>query len=1600
MRSLGLVGRRPLFGRALVGWLLGVGILSAAIFGVGRLTTVAAEPKADEVFRRENLVAWCIVPFDDRNRPPEERAQMLKRLGLRKFAYDYRAEHVPQFETEIQTLKRHGIELTAWWFPTQLNNEARLILDVLKRNDVRPQLWVTGGGGPTSTPEEQAARVKSEAARIRPIAEAAAAQGCRVELYNHGGWFGEPENQVAIIRELNLPNVGIVYNLHHGHSHMARLDALLALMKPHLDCFNLNGMMPNGDARGRKIMPIGEGEQDLEWVAAIRKSGYTGPIGILNHTQENAEHRLQDNLDGLAWLLAHQGNKAPGPKPLWRSFRPTPPPMAGVLLEQPATLRQLPLTVDLEARLDGKETYNILVAADTKASGKHWELFTEPGTGHITLYRPGWNPDHLRTQAAVCDGKPHRIRLVLDANGASLVVDDQAAGQVEGQPIEKPMVPGQMAIGRLVEEGAACQGQVNWLRISRGVLMEKVERLKPTVNDPSTLLFWPTLPAGKNAGQRRTANRPVLDGNGGAVFVEATGDDVGSDAPVPRTFVVGVGAPCCGKCGTGTRGLTFDAGLLAAADDAAAGGASAKAPAREYSAELVQRLIATANSEGQRERGQSLFAGHAAACLTCHKVGTLGGDVGPALGDLVARKKPEEIVEAVLWPNRTVAAEFALHQIQTTDGRLLSLYKVAETPEQMEFRDPRTGEKVTLRPDDIEEMVVAGTLMPNGLVDAWPDKDIVDLVRFLTSLGAAGSPPVADVQVALARIYAPQALKFPFEPGPLRPADWRNTAEQVNRDRVYDFYGKEADYFRDHAELFRDGEPALLAPFPGLDGGLLGHWGNQNETVWRDSTWMNSVFGSVQCGILRLNGKILPRAVCIQLPPREGAGRGGAIRSVVLNAASQQYVAAWEGGFVNASPVRQGLNDPLTPQGMIGAVPKTIRLPTGAVYRGFYRSGDRVLPTWRVGETQWLDSIAAGDNGGVTVTRAPLEDHAEKTLTRGGAAQWPDVIETPISHGTETPYAIDTVGLPEENPWKAPCFCAGHGFTADGVAYVLMAHGDVWRVDGLAWPSKTARWKRFASGLNQPLGLWVDADGVFVLCRDQITRLHDFNGDQEADFYECYSQAFRVSGGGHDYNTGLERDREGRFYFASGADGLVRIEADGKSATVIASGFRNPDGLGLYPDGTVTVPCSEGDWTPASTICVVPPDALSPTGMPPHYGYGGPKAGNPPMLPLLYLPRGVDNSPGGQVWVDSDRWGPMSRQMLHLSWGTGTLGLLLRDNVRGQEQGAYVPLPGDFDSGIHRGRVSPVDGQLYVCGCQGWGSYTPRNGCFQRMRYSGGSLQRPIGWKAHENGVLLTFVEPVDTAVAGQAGSHFAQVWNYRYSRAYGSPEFSTRIAGRQGHDRLAIRRAVVLEGGKQLFLEIPELQPAGQLHLRLKTGSEEACDLFATVHALDVPFNQFEGYEPVQKVVGQPSLLNDLRFASKTVKNPNARMIVGSRPVTLETGTNLSYAQRELKVKAGEALKFTLANADTVPHNWVLVKPGRLPAVVAEANQLIADPEAWVRHYIPSTKDVLAYTDVVDPGARFTIQFHAPKEPGVYPFVCTFPGHSLAMNGVMVVEE
>ena len=293
---------------------------------LSRAAELGLEKKGEyQLFARTNLAAWCIVPFDAKARGPEERAAMLEKLGFKLFAYDYRANHIPTFDAEMEALGRHHVRLLAWWFPWEMNDEARLILDVLRRHNLRDvQLWVSGGGQPTKSEAEQKARVEAEAARIRPIAAAAAGMGCSVALYNHGAWFGEPENQIAIIKLLKTQgctNIGIVYNLHHGHDHLDRFPELLKKMKPYLLALNLSGMTRDGEKLGNKIMPLGQGDLDLKLLRIIRDSGWHGPLGILNHTGEDAQTRLQDNLDGFDWLVAQLEGRPAGPKPTPRSWR-------------------------------------------------------------------------------------------------------------------------------------------------------------------------------------------------------------------------------------------------------------------------------------------------------------------------------------------------------------------------------------------------------------------------------------------------------------------------------------------------------------------------------------------------------------------------------------------------------------------------------------------------------------------------------------------------------------------------------------------------------------------------------------------------------------------------------------------------------------------------------------------------------------------------------------------------------------------------------------------------------------------------------------------------------------------------------------------------------------------------------------------------------------------------------------------------------------------------------------------------------------------------------------------------------------------------------
>jgi hypothetical protein len=271
----------------------------AATSAIG-VSGAGAGDRPASVFAEDNLVAWCIVPFDAEKRGPKARAEMLGRLGISKVAYDWRQEHVPTFEEEILEYQKHGLEFFAFW--SWHEDMGRLI----EKHGIKPQIWRTMPSPRTGTQEE---KVEAAARQMLPLVTRVGELGCKFGLYNHGGWGGEPENLVAVCRwfrdRAGANHVGIVYNFHHGHGHIQDFAESLALMKPYLFCLNLNGMNDNAQP---KILPLGQGRRELAMMKQIIDSGYCGPIGILDHRGDtDAEQSLQENLAGLRQLLRQLG---------------------------------------------------------------------------------------------------------------------------------------------------------------------------------------------------------------------------------------------------------------------------------------------------------------------------------------------------------------------------------------------------------------------------------------------------------------------------------------------------------------------------------------------------------------------------------------------------------------------------------------------------------------------------------------------------------------------------------------------------------------------------------------------------------------------------------------------------------------------------------------------------------------------------------------------------------------------------------------------------------------------------------------------------------------------------------------------------------------------------------------------------------------------------------------------------------------------------------------------------------------------------------------------------------------------------------------------
>ena len=113
-----------------------------------------------------------------------------------------------------------------------------------------------------------------------------------------------------------------------------------------------------------------------------------------------------------------------------------------------------------------------------------------------------------------------------------------------------------------------------------------------------------------------------------------------------------------------------------------------------------------------------------------------------------------------------------------------------------------------------------------------------------------------------------------------------------------------------------------------------------------------------------------------------------------------------------------------------------------------------------------------------------------------------------------------------------------------------------------------------------------------------------------------------------------------------------------------------------------------------------------------------------------------------------------------------------------------------------------------------------------------------------------------------------------------------------------------------------------------------------------------------------------------------------------------MMFTVTEFTVKAGKPVKLTLENPTATPHNLVIVEPGADEEIGMAGNAMASDPSGAAKHFVPDSPKVLFATKLLDPDTSETLRFIAPKVPGEYPYVCTFPGHWVIMRGIMTVEE
>ncbi len=493
---------------------------------------------------------------------------------------------------------------------------------------------------------------------------------------------------------------------------------------------------------------------------------------------------------------------------------------------------------------------------------------------------------------------------------------------------------------------------------------------------------------------------------------------------------------------------------------------------------------------------------------------------------------------------------------------------------------------------------------------------------------------------------------------------------------------------------------------------------------------------------------------------------------------------------------------------------------------------------------------------------------------KGGTPKWTETVTTKgelAKDDGKAAYVLDRLTVPYQNPYGVQMRIGGFDFFSDpSKAAVCTWDGDVWIVSGIDEKLENLTWRRFAAGGHETLGLTIVDDMIYTVADDQITRYHDLNGDGEADFYENFNNDWELTSGFHAFCFDLKTGPKGEFYFGFGSPvrgggrsfermgrhhgSIIRVSKDGSKLDRYATGLRAPNGIGVSPTGQLTSGDNEGTFVPRCPIhWIEPGEFLGVVDSAADYAKmkttptvgqrrGDRKQHLDPSeepKPLAWLPKGVDNSNGGQVWVESDQWGPFQGEMLHFSYGQSAIYVVLKEKKGDLMQGGVVKIPVRPTSSAMRGRFNKKDGQLYLAGLKGWQTNAGREGGLDRVRYTGQTVKMPRTLKVRDGGIEIGFIQKLDKELAEDPESFSISGSDLRWTHDYGTGEFQVghrdSAGPPKGRTKFPITSAKLLPDGKSVFIEVENLQPVHmmQIDVDLETteGDEIVTKIWNTIH-------------------------------------------------------------------------------------------------------------------------------------------------------------------------